>query len=81
MILYLHFLIFFFNYTFPDNKKIKEISISKEKNLGEFLDKEYEILSIFKNEIIPYASEYYVGIIQDFQDFDAYLDKNIDNFD
>ena len=72
---------FFFNYTFPDNKKIKEISISKEKNLGEFLDKEYEILSIFKNEIIPYASEYYVGIIQDFQDFDAYLDKNIDNFD
>ena len=23
----------------------------------------------------------YVGIIQDFQDFDAYLDKNIDNFD
>ena len=72
---------FFFNYTFPDNKKIKEISISQEKNLGEFLDKEYEILSIFKNEIIPYASEYYVGIIQDFQDFDAYLDKNIDNFD
>ena len=72
---------FFFNYTFPDNKKIKEISISKEKNLGEFLDKEYEILSIFKNEIIPYASEYYVGIIQDFQDFDSYLDKNIDNFD
>ena len=72
---------FFFNYTFPDNKKIKEISISKEKNLGEFLDKEYEILSIFKNEIIPYASKYYVGIIQDFQDFDAYLDKNIDNFD
>ena len=64
-----------------DNLKIKEISISKEKNLGEFLDKEYEILSIFKNEIIPYASEYYVGIIQDFQDFDAYLDKNIDNFD
>ena len=64
-----------------DNLKIKEISISKEKNLGEFSDKEYEILCIFKNEIIPYASEYYVGIIQDFQDFDAYLDKNIDNFD
>ena len=72
---------FFFNYTFPDNKIIKDINISKEKDIGELLDKEYDILSVFKNEIIPHASEYYIGIIQDFQDFHAYLDKNLDNFE
>lgn len=72
---------FFCNITIPDKKQISSLSFKEEKELAEFLDKEYDIAMELKNEIIPHASEYYIGLIPDIEEYQNYLEKNIPDFD
>lgn len=72
---------FFCNITIPNKKQIASLSFKEEKELGEILDKEYEIAEEIKNELLPHASEYYVGIKQDIEEYSHYLEKNFNDFD
>ena len=72
---------FFCNVVIPDKKQLSSLSFKDEKELSDFLDKEYEIAMELKNEIIPHASEYYIGLIQDIEEYQNYLEKNIPDFD
>lgn len=69
---------FFFNFVFPKSSKaLAEVDEEEEKNIGEMLDREYDIATIIKDELIPHASEYYVGVIPDNEEFNKYIEKNI----
>ena len=57
----------------------KNIDIEKEKSFAELFDKEYDLLKEIIYEIIPHASEYYVGIIPDIEEYLGYLEKNLGN--
>lgn len=72
---------FFCNITIPNKKQITSLSFKEEKELGEILDKEYEIAEEIKNELLPHASEYYVGIKQDIEEYSNYLEKNFNDLD
>jgi len=73
---------FFYNLELPNQEKIKKnknIDIEKEKSFAELFDKEYDLLKEIIYEIIPHASEYYVGIIPDIEEYLGYLEKNLGN--
>ena len=68
---------FFYDFDFPNKSDLKKLSVMKEKEFFEFLDEEYQLIYELKDEILPFASEYYVGVIQDNELYADYLEKNI----
>ena len=73
---------FFYNLELPNQEKIKKnknIDIEKEKSFAELFDKEYDLLKEIIYEIIPHATEYYVGVIPDIEEYLGYLEKNVGN--
>jgi hypothetical protein len=55
---------------------MKCITYKEEKALYERLDKEYEIANEIIDEIIPHASEYYAGCLQDIEEHTNYVEKH-----
>lgn len=71
---------FFYTMQFPKKNEIKNLSFHKEKDLAEFLDEEYETINELKNEILPHASEYFIGINQDNEIYQNYLEQKLAEF-
>ena len=68
---------FFCNITLPQTQEqMKCITYKEEKMLYERLDKEYEIANEIIDEIIPHASEYYCGCLQDIEEHTNYVEKH-----
>ena len=68
---------FFCNITLPKTQEqMKCMSYEEEKTLYERLDKEYEVANEIVDEIIPHASEYYCGCLQDIEEHTNYVEKH-----
>ncbi len=63
---------FFTNVKVPTKEEIIDYDFEKEKELGPYLDHEFEIGTEFVDEFIPHATEYFLGFKPD--DTDEYTD-------
>jgi Nucleosome assembly protein (NAP) len=63
---------FFSNLKTPTEEEIKNIDIETERDLGAHFDTEYEIGLELVDEIIPNASEFFVGVDVDFDEYHQY---------
>ena len=76
---------FFCNLKTPNEEEIKKISLNTEREIGKInikfiyfyylgghFDLEYELCIEFIEEIIPYASEYFLGISNDNDEYAEY---------
>lgn len=52
---------------------MKKLDYETEKQLGSQLDFEYALGFELIDDIIPYATEYFVGVIHDGEEFTDYL--------
>jgi len=66
---------FFTNLKFPTEEEIKKIGFETEKDLAGHFDQEFEIGFEFIEEIIPYAVEFFVGVINDQDEYLEYVSE------
>ena len=52
---------------------MKTLDYNTEKELGTHFDNEYELGIEFVDEIIPYSTEYFVGVTHDSDEFADYM--------
>jgi len=52
---------------------MKTLDYNTEKELGTHFDNEYELGIEFVDEIIPYTTEYFVGVTHDSDEFLEYM--------
>jgi len=64
---------------FPSEEEIKKISLKTEKELASHFDTEYEIGVQFKDEIIPYATEFYLGVANNPDEYLEYIHTPAEN--
>ena len=57
----------------PTVEESKNLDYEVEKELGAHLDNEYELGIEFVDEIIPYSTEYFVGVSHDSEEFGEYM--------
>ena len=70
---------FFTNLKTPSEEEIKKVSFDVEKELGGHFDMEYELGVEFTEEIIPYASQFFVGVSHDEEEYLEYLKEQREN--
>ncbi len=61
----------------PNENEIKTLSFDIERDLGAHLDLEYELGIELIDEIIPYATEYFVGITHENDEFASYTKERM----
>lgn len=73
----LSFFNFFTNLRMPNEEEIKTLDFDVERDLGSHLDLEYEIGIELIDEIVPYATEYFVGITHETEEYSAYVNERM----
>ena len=66
---------FFTNLKFPTEEEVKKVDFETEKELGSHFDTEFEIGFEFIEEIIPYALEFFVGVVNDQDEYLEYASE------
>lgn len=66
---------FFCDISLPDQSNIDNIDIDTEKELGFYLDSELEYGMEFIEEFIPNATDYYLAIKYDGDEYSKYCNK------
>lgn len=69
----LTFFNFFTTLRMPSVDEMKTLDYETEKELGAHLDNEYELGIEFVDELIPYSTEYFVGVTHDSEEFGEYM--------
>jgi hypothetical protein len=70
---------FFTNLKFLNEEDIKKISLKTEKELASHLDTEFELGLQFIEEIIPNATEFYLGIANNPDEYSEYIHEQIED--
>lgn len=65
---------FFCNLKTPSKEEISKLDFEDEKELGGYLDTEFEYAMEFIEEFIPHASEYFLGFKTDSEEYSNYLE-------
>lgn len=60
---------------FPTEEEVKKIDFETEKELAGHFDQEFEIGFEFIEEIIPYAIEFFVGVVNDQDEYLEYVSE------
>jgi nucleosome assembly protein 1-like 1 len=55
---------FFKTHVMPEEKDLVNINEEEEKELGEKMDEDFDLGNEFKDQLIPLALEYYMGVIE-----------------
>jgi len=61
----------------PNIDEMKNLDYEIEKELGLQLDTEYEIGIEIIDELIPYSTEYFVGVTHDADEFSEYCHERL----
>jgi hypothetical protein len=61
----------------PTVEEMKKVDYETERELGGHLDVEYEIGIEFVEEIIPHATEYFVGVSHDTEEYMDYMNEQM----
>ncbi len=69
---------FFTDLKTPNEEEFKKVSFDAEKELGLHLDTEYELAIEFSEEIIPYASQFFVGVSHNENEYQEYVMDQIE---
>jgi hypothetical protein len=59
----------------PSIEEMKTLDYETEKELGAHLDNEYELGIEFVDELIPFSTEYFVGVTHDSEEFGEYMQE------
>jgi hypothetical protein len=59
----------------PSLEETTNLNYDIEKELGSHFDNEYEIGIEFVDELIPYSTEYFVGVSHDSEEFADYMQE------
>jgi hypothetical protein len=61
----------------PTVEEMKKLDYERERELGSQFDTEYEIGIELVEEVIPHASEYFVGVTHDTEEYMDYINEQM----